>query len=248
MNITPRQAKILLSVIERYIQTAEPVSSKFLEESDFKSISSATIRNEMNDLERLGYLTQLHTSGGRIPTDVAYRFYVNNLMESKDVELSPNSVRKIKDIISKTDDEPREINKTIAQLVSGLSDSIVITNILEENDFYKTGLASLFEFPEFREFDRVFNIASIFDHFEETFAMIEKEIFRNIGSDLEILIGQENTIDRAKGETMIMARYNLPGHHTGSLTIIGPTRMDYANNISLVRCVIQEVNKKVKKK
>lgn len=247
MEITSRQSKILTCIVQQYIQTAEPVSSKLLGESDFPHISSATIRNEMNELESQGYLIQLHTSGGRVPTDKAYRYYVDNLLGAGEIALPTAVVKRIKEVIGLADQEPRELNKTVADLVRDLSDNMVVTGIFEEDDFYKTGLASLFEFPEFREIDRIFNIANIFDHFEKVFTQIEREVFANLDSDFRVFIGKENLADTTKGETVIVARYHLPDEYTGSLTVIGPTRMDYERSLGVVRQVVREVNQKVKK-
>ncbi len=80
MDISERKKKILRAVIENYIATAEPVGSKSIAESAGLDISSATIRNEMADLESLGFLEQPHTSAGRIPSPQGYRLYVNELM------------------------------------------------------------------------------------------------------------------------------------------------------------------------
>ncbi len=85
MELTARKKEILKVVTERYIDSAEPVSSKFIAQAMGGSISSATIRNELADLVELGYLEQPHTSAGRIPSPKGYRLYVNELMERKSV-------------------------------------------------------------------------------------------------------------------------------------------------------------------
>src|ERR1700684_1932517 len=77
--MTPRQQYILSEIIETYAKTADPVSSQLLTQKI--EVSSATIRTEMAELERLGYIMQPHTSAGRIPTDRGYRMYVNNVKE-----------------------------------------------------------------------------------------------------------------------------------------------------------------------
>ncbi len=82
MDLSERKRKILRAVIENYIATAEPVGSKTIAESSGLDISSATIRNEMADLEKLGFLEQPHTSAGRVPSPKGYRLYVNELMEA----------------------------------------------------------------------------------------------------------------------------------------------------------------------
>lgn len=81
MDLTERKRRILRAVVETYIQTAEPVGSKSILDHAGMNVSSATIRNEMADLEALGLLEQPHTSAGRIPSPTGYRFYVNELME-----------------------------------------------------------------------------------------------------------------------------------------------------------------------
>ena len=75
-----RKEKILAAIVTDFIATAEPVGSRTISKKYDIGFSSATIRNEMSDLEELGYIVQPHTSAGRIPTDVGYRYYVNQLM------------------------------------------------------------------------------------------------------------------------------------------------------------------------
>lgn len=248
--ITSRQEVLLASIIKEHIETAGPISSKLLEKMGFFGLCSATIRAEMNELEGLGYLAQLYTSSGRVPTDRAYRFYVDNLMAEENCKLNPDYKREIKRTINQAGDDPREINKTIAQLLSELSDNLVITGIPEQADFFKVGLSSLFEFPEFREFEKALRLTSFFDEFEEMFNRLERKFWggptkfiENDEKDIKIFIGRENPIRDIKEETVILARYNLPHNFRGSLTLIGPTRMDYGKNIGLIRYTTKELNK-----
>ncbi len=80
MDLSERKRKILEAIIEDYIISAEPIGSRTISKNTDMGLSSATIRNEMSDLEEMGYLISPHTSAGRIPTDAGYRFYVNELM------------------------------------------------------------------------------------------------------------------------------------------------------------------------
>ena len=82
-GLDERKAKILKSIIANYLETGEPVGSRTISKYTDLNLSSATIRNEMADLEELGYIVQPHTSAGRIPTDKGYRFYVDIMMEEK---------------------------------------------------------------------------------------------------------------------------------------------------------------------
>src|SRR5512146_2763224 len=77
--LVQRSGQVLLSVIAEYVETGEPVGSRAIARRHIRGLSPATIRNAMADLEELGYLVQPHTSAGRVPTDAAYRFYVDHL-------------------------------------------------------------------------------------------------------------------------------------------------------------------------
>ncbi|MDR0425063.1 MAG: heat-inducible transcription repressor HrcA, partial [Clostridiales Family XIII bacterium] len=92
MELTERKLRILQAIVSDFISSAEPVGSRTLSKKYGMGISPATIRNEMSDLEELGYLTHPHTSAGRVPSDMAYRLYVDTLMEK--VEL-PEEERRI---------------------------------------------------------------------------------------------------------------------------------------------------------
>ncbi len=83
MELDERKVKILKAIVSNYLETGEPVGSRTISKLTDLNLSSATIRNEMSDLEDMGYICQPHTSAGRIPTDMGYRFYVNSLMEEK---------------------------------------------------------------------------------------------------------------------------------------------------------------------
>lgn len=246
--MTLRQERLLGNIIGEYIQTAEPISSKFLQKTGFFELSSATIRNEMNDLENMGYLAQLHTSSGRVPTDKAYRFFVDNLLGQNRIEPEGSAKKKIQNCLHGAKNDPREINRVIAKTLSELSDNLVITNILEDGDFYKIGLSSLFEMPEFHEFEKMFRLTSFFDEFDEMFNRIEKDFFSGFespaaGNDLKIFIGHENRMKNIKDETVMFAQYQLPHRHIGSLTLVGPTRMDYEKNIGLIKYTTRQINK-----
>ncbi len=242
--ITLRQEALIASIVQEFIETAEPVSSKYLEEAGFFDLSSATIRAEMNALEDLGYLAHLHTSGGRIPTDNAYRYFVDDLMARQNFDLAADLKRKIQNGLNDLSDDPREINKRVAHLLSNISENLVVAGGTEQDEFYKFGLSSLFEMPEFRELDKVFQLTSFFEEFESIFDRMEKEI---IGDEVKIFIGKENPIKDVREETVMFARYNLPHNFTGSLTLVGPTRMDYGKNIGLIKYATEELNKLARK-
>ena len=87
-ELNERKLKILKAVIQNYLETGEPVGSRTISKYTDLNLSSATIRNEMADLEELGYIVQPHTSAGRIPSDKGYRLYVDMLMQDKEQEVT----------------------------------------------------------------------------------------------------------------------------------------------------------------
>lgn len=134
MELSERKKKILASVIERYIQTGEPVGSKVLCEG--LAVSSATVRNEMSELSDIGYLEQPHTSAGRIPSQKGIRFYINNLMTVYDISNSDSFA--IQSRLDNFDGEPDEILTDAAKLLSEITGcaSAALTPF-DENAFIK---------------------------------------------------------------------------------------------------------------
>lgn len=119
MELSDRKKKILQFVVDDYIETAVPVSSKSLTERHLSNISSATVRNELSALEELGYLTQLHTSSGRVPSAEAYKLYVSDLMV-KD-KLSVKELDYIKKIFLEKADNLEEVIKSTTKIISELT-------------------------------------------------------------------------------------------------------------------------------
>lgn len=86
MELDERKQKILQAIIANYLETGEPVGSRTISKYTDLNLSSATIRNEMADLEEMGFILQPYTSAGRIPSDMGYRFYVDQMMQEKEAE------------------------------------------------------------------------------------------------------------------------------------------------------------------
>ena len=112
-HLDERKTKILKAIIQTYLETGEPVGSRTISKYTDLNLSSATIRNEMSDLEELGYIVQPHTSAGRIPSDKGYRFYVDNLMEEKDREVS-----EMKDFVIERTEKMEQVLKQVVKLLA----------------------------------------------------------------------------------------------------------------------------------
>ncbi len=245
--LSDRQVKLIDFIIKEHSKTAEPVGSVLIAKKGRFGLSPATIRSEMGELEKAGYLAQLHTSGGRVPTDKAYRYYVNSLLEKENSpDLKEEYKDKIKDAFEDMSPDPQEINKVVANILSNLSENLVITGISQDKDFFKKGLVSLFGLPEFKEANEAVKLARFFEEFEEMFQFIEREFFNTLGAPrgvpVQIMIGKESPFKQIQHETVMCAKYGLPGNCVGSLTLVGPTRMDYEKNIALITYITEELN------
>lgn len=113
MELDERKLKILQAIIRTYLETGEPVGSRTISKYSDLNLSSATIRNEMSDLEEMGYILQPHTSAGRIPSDKGYRLYVDTMLEAKEGEV--NSLREeLEEKAEKIDDVLQQVAKFLA--------------------------------------------------------------------------------------------------------------------------------------
>ena len=122
-ELDERKRKILKAIIQTYLETGEPVGSRTISKYTDLNLSSATIRNEMSDLEELGYILQPHTSAGRIPSDMGYRLYVDELMKEKEQEVS-----EIKEMmIEKTDRMEKVLKQVVKVLASNTNYATMIT-------------------------------------------------------------------------------------------------------------------------
>ena len=123
MELSERKQKILDAIIRTYLETGEPVGSRTISKYTDLNLSSATIRNEMADLEEMGYIVQPHTSAGRIPSDKGYRLYVDEIIRSKDQEVS-----EIKEMmIRKTDQMEKMLKQIVKVLASNTNYATMIT-------------------------------------------------------------------------------------------------------------------------
>ena len=113
MELDERKVTILKAIIKTYLETGEPVGSRTISKYTDLQLSSATIRNEMSDLEELGYIVQPHTSAGRIPSDKGYRFYVDQIMQEKEQE-----VTEVKELMIRRVDRVELVLKKLAQLLA----------------------------------------------------------------------------------------------------------------------------------
>ena len=143
MKLSDRKKTLLKAIINDYIQTGEAVGSRTLSKTCGLGVSAATIRNEMSDLESMGYLTQLHTSSGRIPSEEGYRLYVDLLIEGD--ELSEEDKEVIKDFIDRNKDNHENLMKETSKMLSELTNytTVAVVKNVSDNKIKHIQLVSL---------------------------------------------------------------------------------------------------------
>lgn len=137
MELSQRKKEILFAVIEDYIKDASPITSGAVKDRHLSDVSSATLRNELNALEAMGFLRQLHTSSGRVPTSEGYRYYVSSLLS--DLKIDERKIDNVKDVLEHRTKSVSEIVSELAKIVSEATNypAVVMMNgydnlILEE--------------------------------------------------------------------------------------------------------------------
>ena len=228
--MTDRQAKILQAIVEQYAEVASPVGSSLL--AKVFDVSSATVRAEMAELERLGYISQPHTSAGRVPTDKGYRFYVNELVN---VESTVNS--------QQSTDGKSSVSRALARRIEGgglpeqtirnavdtlveLTHNLALGTI--GSQLYMSGLSNLFGQPEFMHPGQVQEVARLLDN-------IQPWLYEAAPNEpLSVYIGRENPIGRGAGCSLIISRFRSPFSDRSYIGVLGPTRQSYKDVMGLV--------------
>ncbi|OIP57894.1 MAG: hypothetical protein COX79_05165 [Candidatus Levybacteria bacterium CG_4_10_14_0_2_um_filter_36_16] len=226
-DLTQRQIEILKHIVKEYVDTAEPVGSETLEKKYDLGVSPATIRNEMAEMVKLGYLSKPHTSSGRIPTSKAMKFYVNELMHEKDITVAEEveTKEKVWDLREREDRFLREATKTLAQKTGTLAVSTT-----GEGDIYYSGYSNILDMPEFYDIDVAKNLLNILDnisYFDTIYGKIENECTVFLGDDLGI--------ELLRPYGFVFSKFKTKKHHEGSIGVIGPARLRYEFIVPVVR-------------
>jgi heat-inducible transcriptional repressor len=221
--MTDRQQQILNAIVEQYAEVASPVGSSLL--AKVFSVSSATIRSEMAELERLGFIHQPHTSAGRVPTDKGYRQYVNQLSRTSELA-KPRAERALAARASSGGMPDRIIRNTVDTLVE-LTHNLGIATIGDQ--LYMSGLSNLFGQPEFMHPGQVQEVARLLDN-------LKPWLYETAPNEpLSVYIGRENPIGRSAGASLIISRFRSPFSDSSYIGVLGPTRQSYREVMTLVQ-------------
>lgn len=226
--MTDRQQLLLKFIIKEYIKNAEPIGSDFVVKKGKFDLSPATVRNEMMELEKQGYISQPHTSAGRIPTEKGYKFYIKNYLDLDSDKVADKKIKQLENVNKQKSEDETAYIKNLAKNLADISSGAVLIGFGPNNVYY-TGLTNLFSQPEFQNLELVQNISAVMDHLDEVMDIV----FEKIGNEAEIMIGNGNPFGDDCGA--VVTKYNSSGVDSGFLGIIGPMRMDYSNNLNLIK-------------
>ncbi len=244
-GLTARQTSLLKTIIDEYITTADAVGSENLDKKYNLGVSPATIRNEMVALTKAGYLKQAHTSAGRVPTPTAMKFYIDQLMEEKQMSLvdEVKAKEEVWDSRNKIDDLMDEATHALANRTKSLA---VAALKGKKDKFWYAGHSYVFNNPEFAEMAACQNLFSIFDEFDK----LDRLFFGfESTSPLDVLFGEEIGWEELMPAGIVSTHFAIHGK-PGALGVIGPARADYSTVIPILRYfgnLIEEVGNQKEK-
>jgi len=229
IELTDRQTQILKALIEEYIETAIPVGSDTLEKKYNLGVSPATIRNEMVKLTKMGLLKQTHTSSGRSPSTTALKFYINQLMEEKELSVTDEVAvkEKIWDYRHQLDRLLQEITRALA----GQTASLAIT-VTDKGNIYHSGYAYILDMPEFFDIDVTKSVFSVIEDFDQLNRFFNKVAEEEI---VHILMGDDFEFEPLETCSLVFTNFEIKNKVKGSLGVIGPYRLNYSLIVPTVK-------------
>ena len=228
MDLTDRQIQIIKHVVEEYTETAEPVGSDKLDKKFNLGISPATIRNEMAELTKNGFLAQPHTSSGRIPTPTAIKFYVKELMKEEDLSVAEEVA--VKERVWDSRDQIGQLLRETTKVLSERTGMLTLA-ITDDSRLYHSGYARILDLPEFFDIDLTRKVLLLVEEISRL-----REIFDRAQGDetIHILLGDELGEELFRPLGMLFTDFTI-GSHKGRLAIIGPSRLNYSHVIPMLR-------------
>jgi heat-inducible transcriptional repressor len=219
-----RKKAVLTATINRYIRDASPIASEDIA-TDF-DLSSATIRNIFSELEENGYLTHPYTSGGRMPTDRGYRYYVDFLisqMELLDAEKESivrqynREIRRLEEVLEET-----------SEVISSITHYASIVSFLEwQGRFFYRGISRILEQPEFRDFEKIQLLIKMIEDKQRLLNVVN----RDFTGKFKVYIGSELGCPEMQSCSLVVSSYSLKNRPSGRLAVLGPVRMQYGHII-----------------
>lgn len=222
-----RQEQLLTLVIEKYIETAQPIGSKFLVSDAGLELSEATVRNELRELEEEGFLTHPHTSAGRIPTENGYKYYLSKIEWDK-LKLNKKEGEILESFFALED--KIQAQKNLSKSLAAITQETVIFAFTEHSIYY-TGLSNLFSKPEFVELGIVGDVSQVFDRCEDCIPAF----YNLVNEDIKFFIGNEHPFGNMLSAVAFRSGDSL-------VTLLSPLRTNYKRNYTLLQAVKNLLN------
>ena len=235
-----RQEQVLAIIVNHYVETAEPVASRYV--SRKLSLSSATIRNVMADLEDLGLIMQPHTSAGRAPTDKGYRYYIDTLMHLKRV--TDSIMKDVRDEYTHAMRSLEDVMERTTHIISSLTNYVGVTLYPHFDRFYLDGASHIIEQPEFQDIKKLYSIMNFLERKRELLEMLNDDL---TDEGLKIHIGKENKYGYLSDCSLVTRGYKVKGRSSGRVGVIGPKRMVYDKVIPMVEFLAETVTEMMDK-
>ncbi|HPM42268.1 MAG TPA: hypothetical protein PLV52_00330 [Candidatus Omnitrophota bacterium] len=226
-EMNQRQRDVFELIVKNYVETAEPVGSRFV--SRKLGLSSATIRNVMSDLEEMGLVTHPHTSAGRIPTDKGYRYYIDSLMRVRSVNESV--LRSIREEYHETMRSIEDVLMHTSHIISNLTNYVGLTLTSQNDRLYLDGTSHIITQPEFQDLKKLYYIIRFLEQKRQILNLLHNDL---ASEDLRIHIGKENQHSYLSECSIVTKGYKSKGKVAGRVGVIGPKRMLYEKVIPTV--------------
>jgi len=239
IELDERKKRILEAIARDYLHTAEPVGSRTIWRSYMPDLSPATIRNEMADLEAMGLIMQPHTSAGRIPTDLGYRYYVDHIMKSRQLTVKEEEVinEGLKTIHNDVEEALHSTLKILSHLLEYAS---VVATLNNKTRVYSSGFSHMLKQPEFTDINFTRHIMEVVEE-EDLMAEMVREYTTEKG--ITIRIGSENKFKEVKNCSVVMSSYEMKeASSSGGIGVIGPTRMSYSRVASILENISRRLD------
>lgn len=228
LHMHQREAHILAGVVEEYIATARPVGSRALQGLLDTRLSPATIRNILHLLEEAGYIMQPHTSAGRVPTDQGYRYFVDSQAAQA---LNAREQRRLLEEYQQTYEEYQHVSRALTKILARLCQAVVVSRSLTTGEMQEAGLTQMLEQPEGEDVATIREVSTLLDDIDRH--VEEMATSQNV----TVYIGEENPFFPAQRTSLMIRRINVPQHGEMVVMIMGPKRMSYHRNVSLLQAL-----------
>jgi transcriptional regulator of heat shock response len=225
-----RRRQVLMAAINYYIKEAEPVASEDIAAAF--DVSPATIRNIFAELEESGYLTHPHTSGGRIPTDKGYRYYVDFLL--REIELLNEEKEHISGAYRHEMRRLEDALEQTTEVISAMTHYAGIVSVIESQEkFFYTGIGYILDQPEFQNYDKIRFLVGMMEDKKQLMGIIN----RDFSDKVKVYIGSELECPQIGQCSLVVSSYGGKNKPRGKIAVLGPARMEYEHIIPTVEYI-----------